>query len=176
MYRGRTKGKRFMAYKDKKKEKAFLRRYRKTEKFKNYQRTYYVKNKEKILANHRRWYHRNSHKCLLKWRVKVYGITEDIFRQMMKAQKNLCPICKEKCTENSFCIDHCHTTNLVRGLLCGHCNKMLGNSKDNIQIFKNAIKYLTGLNHGRTKNIGKKKTKKKTYKGVGHEKATTTIY
>ena len=39
-------------------------------------------------------------------------------------------------------IDHCHSTLEVRGVLCRSCNHMLGNSKDNIQILKNGIKYL----------------------------------
>jgi hypothetical protein len=43
-----------------------------------------------------------------------------------------------------LCIDHCHETNLVRGLLCHDCNKGLGNFKDNIIFLQIAIEYLKG--------------------------------
>ena len=39
-------------------------------------------------------------------------------------------------------IDHCHKTGLVRGLLCGHCNNLLGRCNDDVEILKNAVRYL----------------------------------
>lgn len=39
-------------------------------------------------------------------------------------------------------IDHCHTTNAVRGYLCSSCNSLLGYAKDNIDILNAAIEYL----------------------------------
>ncbi len=38
--------------------------------------------------------------------------------------------------------DHCHETGLPRGLLCQHCNSMLGFARDETTILENAIKYL----------------------------------
>ena len=42
----------------------------------------------------------------------------------------------------SFCIDHCHDTGQIRGLLCHSCNIGLGNFKDSIETLEKAIKYL----------------------------------
>ena len=41
-------------------------------------------------------------------------------------------------------VDHCHTSNEVRGILCLKCNMALGNFKDSIENLQNAIKYLKG--------------------------------
>jgi len=43
-------------------------------------------------------------------------------------------------------VDHDHVTNKVRGLLCHHCNTALGKFKDDINIMKQAIKYLERSN------------------------------
>jgi hypothetical protein len=42
-----------------------------------------------------------------------------------------------------MCIDHCHTTGKVRGLLCHACNRALGNFGDNIANLEQAIIYLS---------------------------------
>ena len=39
-------------------------------------------------------------------------------------------------------VDHDHTGNFVRGILCTKCNTLLGMANDNIEILENAIKYL----------------------------------
>jgi hypothetical protein len=39
-------------------------------------------------------------------------------------------------------VDHCHQTKRVRGVLCQHCNTLLGMAKDKIRVLRAAIKYL----------------------------------
>jgi len=68
-----------------------------------------------------------------------YNLTPEQFDSILKKQKNCCAICK---TETSLCVDHCHNSNKIRGLLCIPCNIMLGQAKDNLTTLKNAIKYL----------------------------------
>ena len=40
------------------------------------------------------------------------------------------------------CVDHCHATDIVRGILCHPCNKALGAFKDRPDVLLDVIKYL----------------------------------
>jgi len=86
-------------------------------------------------------YHTSGWKYNMK---KKYGITEEDYDKMYNEQKGSCRICgvhSSHLTER-LSVDHCHTTKKVRGLLCRHCNLMLGNASDRIEILENGIKYL----------------------------------
>lgn len=76
-----------------------------------------------------------------------YGITITGFEEMLKAQKYKCKICGSKKSINSrsdlLCVDHCHTTGKIRGILCNSCNVGLGKFKDNKELLNNAIQYLS---------------------------------
>jgi len=61
---------------------------------------------------------------------------------MLKKQNNKCKICNTKFSKVTSNIDHCHTTNKVRGILCTACNMGLGLFKDNTENLTNAITYL----------------------------------
>lgn len=39
-------------------------------------------------------------------------------------------------------VDHDHETGLIRGLLCHHCNTLLGHAKDSVDVLEAAIVYL----------------------------------
>jgi len=53
-----------------------------------------------------------------------YGITLDDYNEMLKKQSNKCKICKisPDNLKRKLCIDHCHETGKIRGLLCDKCN------------------------------------------------------
>jgi len=80
-------------------------------------------------------------KQLIYYRKYTYGITDNEYNQMVKAQDGLCAICKKLPAKMLF-VDHCHETGKVRGLLCNKCNVALGYLGDNIQGIKNALAYL----------------------------------
>ena len=79
-------------------------------------------------------------------RMVNYGLTPDRFNSMLKEQNNKCKLCLVEFDELAFNytlnVDHCHTTNKVRGLLCSLCNRGLGQFKDNIERLTQAINYL----------------------------------
>ena len=72
-----------------------------------------------------------------------YGISLDEFNEQLKHQDYKCAICKNELDGSIHThVDHCHSSNKVRGILCTLCNTSLGGFKDNINTLKNAIKYL----------------------------------
>lgn len=78
-------------------------------------------------------------KSLVLNRVKRYGLTIKEYNRAFEAQSGLCAICKKNPIK---AIDHCHKTNVFRGLLCTNCNMGLGLFMDNKKILKEAINYL----------------------------------
>jgi hypothetical protein len=81
---------------------------------------------------------------------KKYGIGVAEYNEMFAAQNGVCAICKKPESRvdkranriSNLAIDHCHTTGKVRGLLCHHCNAMLGSSLDSIENLEKGIQYL----------------------------------
>ena len=77
----------------------------------------------------------------LRQRLKTrYNLTLEQYNEMVENQNKACAICG--CVPEKLLIDHCHTTNNIRGLLCNQCNSMLGMAHDNIETLQVAIKYL----------------------------------
>lgn len=85
-------------------------------------------------------------------RKRKYNITKVQFEEIMESQNGLCAVCSIDLGDllsKHICVDHCHDTGIVRGILCTNCNFLLGHSKDNIQTLVSAIKYLKdNLNKG----------------------------
>ena len=95
-----------------------------------------------------KWYPKNSHKQKLsssKWKKKNktrflasrYKCDKNYIELLLAHGK--CQICE---TDSDLNIDHCHATKLVRGILCGNCNKALGLFKDDVLRMSSAISYL----------------------------------
>ena len=73
---------------------------------------------------------------------KRFGLTRVELDEMFRSQNGVCALCYTPFLAQRPCVDHCHETNKVRGLLCHHCNTALGLFKDNTDVLSNAIKYL----------------------------------
>jgi hypothetical protein len=71
---------------------------------------------------------------------RKYNITLEEYDAMYTKQDGRCAICDEQYP--ILCVDHCHATGRVRGLLCPRCNKALGVFNDDIYILSRAIDYL----------------------------------
>ena len=80
-----------------------------------------------------------------------HDITISDFRSLLVKQFNPatkhieCPICQRNLNSGhiKLSIDHNHTTGKVRGVLCNRCNIALGMLKENPEIIKQAIAYLS---------------------------------
>jgi hypothetical protein len=85
-------------------------------------------------------------------RLKRYGLTIADYDRMFREQDGKCAMChtvpSARKTINGrryvqLDVDHCHTTQKVRGLLCINCNAILGQARDSIETLSAAIAYLT---------------------------------
>ena len=118
---------------------------------------YNANNPGKVSANRRRYYlrHRDSIiKRTIEYRKarpqmvrKIglnfqYGITPEYFNQLETSQRGLCAICEQTPNHKRLFVDHSHSTNKVRGLLCRKCNSLLGFANDNTNILNRAVLYL----------------------------------
>lgn len=78
-----------------------------------------------------------------------FGLTPEAYDMLLKKQRNCCAICGLSASEHyvsnkkvRLCVDHCHITGDIRGLLCYTCNRALGLLKDNTIVLSKAVKYL----------------------------------
>lgn len=106
-------------------------------------RAYYWANRDAQLARNRSYRQRNPIRERDRYRlrrVRKYGITLQDVETMLAQQGGGCAICGG--ADGRWCVDHCHKTNRVRGVLCHHCNIVLGMAQDNPRILMEAASYL----------------------------------
>jgi hypothetical protein len=98
------------------------------ERFKGIRRDWYYENQEVHLAAVRAWRKANPDKVKMAKRKHLYGITDEDFKKIFDAGKGKCHVCKRPfdMKEIKPHVDHCHNTNVVRGLLCFECNAAEG--------------------------------------------------
>ena len=60
-----------------------------------------------------------------------------------------CRICGDVPNGKRLQIDHNHDTDEVRGLLCGPCNRMLGQARDSEEVLLRALTYLREARTGK---------------------------
>jgi Recombination endonuclease VII len=68
----------------------------------------------------------------------------DAIARLRAEQQQLCAICKKHESETgTLCLDHCHDTGEIRGLLCRKCNAGIGLLGDNLETVRAATAYLS---------------------------------
>ncbi len=80
----------------------------------------------------------------------TYGITLAQYDEMFKSQNGACAIClkpevvidKKTNSLRRLAVDHCHTTNKIRGLLCYACNTSIGKMNDDPEVLERAAQYI----------------------------------
>jgi hypothetical protein len=126
---------------------------------------YRKQNREVILAGQRKCYRRRrghylamakvwatanperrkkiSREWARKDRFRKLGFSIAMFTQRLRKQKRKCLICRCRFSKRQRpCVDHCHKTNRVRGLLCNLCNVGLGSFRDSPIFLRRAARYL----------------------------------
>lgn len=81
---------------------------------------------------------------------KAFGITLEQYQEMWAQQKGFCAICGEaerrlhRATGQpmNLAVDHCHTTKMIRELLCSPCNHAIGLLNDSPKKLRAAADYL----------------------------------
>ena len=121
-------------------------------------RSYYERNKDRIRANVKAYQKANPEtqaRSVAKRRAngkrrladvrQRYGVSEEQYAEMLERAGGVCEICGRDPVEVSkrgACIDHCHETGKVRGILCGPCNTGIGNLRDDPAVLRKALEYL----------------------------------
>lgn len=113
---------------------------------KTHSASYYCKARQERCEYQKKWDSENKETKAIsrrKTKLKSYGLTLEDYDRLASLQNGVCAICSSPCnTWEVLSVDHCHTTNEVRGLLCLSCNMGLGHFKDDVEKLANAIKYL----------------------------------
>lgn len=89
-----------------------------------------------------RWHKTHKRRKLEIYRKHDHGILPEEFRARRRRQKNRCAICQKRFRATPR-VDHSHKTKKIRGLLCHHCNCMLGFARDSVNTLRSAIIYLS---------------------------------
>lgn len=101
-----------------------------------------VQRKARVKANPSK-YSSMSRKYAL---MSNYGVSIEEYDRLFDIQRGACAICGSTSSNSKksahFHVDHCHTTGVVRGLLCHSCNIAIGYMGDSEQVYLNAIEYL----------------------------------
>jgi hypothetical protein len=122
-----------------------------TDAIRAYQKKWREANREYLNAYNRAKYAKDPskknayHKEKAYFLKKFYGITKEDRDRIIAEQGGNCPGCTEfldLSLPRQVQVDHCHSTDKVRGVLCFGCNSAIGRVKDNIETLKRLIVYL----------------------------------
>ena len=103
----------------------------------------------RIKAENGERYHKLKHQARERRkasRFARYGMTLGQYEELLARQGGGCAVCGCKSPrgrhQGRFDIDHNHITQIVRGILCSHCNRAIGLLNDNPKVLRKAAHYL----------------------------------
>lgn len=85
--------------------------------------------------------------------LRKYDMSQEDYNIILREQNSCCAICGRHETQfnRRLAVDHCHNTNIIRGLLCTSCNTGLGKLGDTVEDLAKAIIYISnGIKKGQT--------------------------
>lgn len=115
---------------------------------------YYTRNKEKIREMAKTPEYRAKQKAYAdkpesrrvnynRHLKRKFGITIDKYELMFCRQNGACAICgKQNLDGKRLCVDHCHSTGRVRGLLCDVCNTTIGKIGESLDTINSMYDYI----------------------------------
>jgi hypothetical protein len=119
---------------------------------KDYRRNWYKENKERLKELKKVYYQNNKIPQRERDLLSRYGISikdYDLMRENQEYKCKCCGVTEQTLLElypnshhKTLCVDHCHTTQKVRGLLCNKCNTFIGFLEARSQHFEKAVSYL----------------------------------
>ena len=65
----------------------------------------------------------------------AFNITPVEWELISTHQRGVCFVCERRPVGRRLATDHCHSTGLLRGLLCNRCNALLGKIENNFKRF-----------------------------------------
>ena len=77
---------------------------------------------------------------------RKYRLSPEDYYLLIEKQQGRCFICGRLPGKRRLCVDHCHVTGRVRGLLCSKCNTYLGHIKDSVEAAQRIVTYLRRKN------------------------------
>lgn len=121
-----------------------------------YGHKYHKENAEKRNAYSREWQRKNPEKYRERQKKNrklyalrhTYGITLDDYTRLFDEQGGRCAICGRDLNECKACVDHDHSTQEIRGLLCSRCNNFLGWIEAYPELLQKAEDYVENANTG----------------------------
>lgn len=72
---------------------------------------------------------------------ELYGMSPSDYAEMLHSQGGKCAICAGT-PKTELRVDHCHSTGMVRALLCSSCNCGIGLLGDSPDMLEKALAYL----------------------------------
>ena len=108
--------------------------------------------RERECARRRAFYHAHKQEIaasrLNRHLKSCYGMSRADYDALLERQGGVCAICA-KPSKKTLCVDHCHSTGTIRGLLCRKCNLGLGCLADDQAALIAALAYLGHRASGR---------------------------
>ena len=115
---------------------------------KQYQKKYRKLHKKEHIEYNRK-YRKNNRKKLNfdnKWKniFDRHGITIEQYNDIFIKQNGCCDICgtHQSMLKRNLAVDHCHVSNVNRGLLCQKCNNAIGLLNDSVDLIEKCKIYL----------------------------------